>query len=194
MEKRGRTHLCPDGGVVHPFGRIGSRTQCKRHEHRLGRQRMHVEEVGEEAAVGVPRLGKAIIVRACRPPNGGKQEGDLDDVAETKLSDAICRGWRECRAECDSGARVGALEHPEGDRDDHVISVVRAVVRSRQHDSRAAVRDGRDALAVRDRDGPSGGRHGGHLQGARAVIYPDRAALQRLVHLLVTLCPHELSA
>ena len=36
LEKRGRTHLRPDGGVAHPFRRVGRRTQCKRHEHRLG--------------------------------------------------------------------------------------------------------------------------------------------------------------
>jgi hypothetical protein len=49
-------------------------------------------------------------VRACRPPGGRKQEGDLDHVAESELSDAIRRGWRQRRAECDLAARVGALE------------------------------------------------------------------------------------
>jgi len=125
---------------------------------------MDVQVVGEEAAVGLASLGEAVIVRACRPPGGRKQEGDLDHVAESELSDAIRRGWRQRRAECDLAARVGALEHAEGDRDDRVISAVHGVVFSRQHNFRAVVRHVPDALVVRDTDGiAAAGLHGGHL-------------------------------
>jgi hypothetical protein len=63
---------------------------------------MDVQVVGEEAAVGLASLGEAVIVRGFssvgrRPPGGGKQEGDLDHVAESELSDAIRRGWRQRR-------------------------------------------------------------------------------------------------